>query len=276
MPSSKELTIRFKCPKCEENIITTLDMSSLDFKGGIASASLLHGKPPHVAIVYIDLNGEVRGVEVPEVTLQVAAPKPVKTESESVDVSELKKFDPVVIGEIVGKDFIERALVYIIADRPTYFVFQKIDDRFYKALEDLANIFGNGTVTLKDSLSNTRSLIAVSSSFYLKNEKEILKSCVLYTLTKKMKCHTPKSKTFQRILKQYFFSPERLSETTTVIKYYIGLTELAYDMVKRHGRVKKKDLAKLANISSKDIDAVVDCLVAKGVRLEKDLLIYME
>ena len=272
MSSQEEFTIRFKCPKCGENIVAKLKRSELDFKGGIASASLLHGSPPHVVIVYVDINGEVRGVEVPEVTLQVGAPTPTRPEPETIEISGLEEIDASIVRETIEREFLEKVLVYVIADRPTYFIFQTIDENYFRALEELAKLLDNETQVLRDTIADTRALVAISSSFYLKNEKAITKDCALYTLTKKIKCSSPRSKVFQKMVKQYILSKGRERELSTIIRYYIGLTDLAYDILKRYRKLKRKELGRLANIPSKDLDAVIDCLIAKGAGIEKDTI----
>ena len=74
------------------------------------------------------------------------------------------------------------------------------------------------------------------------------------------------------MVKQYILSKGRERELSTIIRYYIGLTDLAYDILKRYRKLKRKELGRLANIPSKDLDAVIDCLIAKGAGIEKDTI----
>ena len=51
------------CPICNGNVVISLDLTKLDFRRGVASVSIIHGEPRHGFVVYVDRNGNIRGVE---------------------------------------------------------------------------------------------------------------------------------------------------------------------------------------------------------------------
>ncbi len=61
---TRSITKYIECPLCKRRIEIQINLDKLDFSTGLASISVVHGKPAHLLVVYIDRNGKIRGVEV--------------------------------------------------------------------------------------------------------------------------------------------------------------------------------------------------------------------
>ncbi len=70
------VTIRTVCPKCNQLIILRVPKSKLEeSEGGITVIPYEHGDPPHLLVLHVDVNGDVRGSIVYEGIIKEAAEK---------------------------------------------------------------------------------------------------------------------------------------------------------------------------------------------------------
>ncbi len=265
---AREIVASFKCPKCGEKLTMKVDLDTLDFQGGIASITVLHGNPQHTVVVYLDINGEVRGVEVPELTLIVD-----EARAEKVDLSEVVKVDPTTILAKFNEEILAKIILYVIAGMPVYFVVSDSDTEIENVLNSLAQFLNNNLKIEKNKIFQGRGFAIVDSRFYLINEQELLKGCVVYTATSKTKCVEPKSKFFKNFVRKFFKGKGDTHEAIVLIRYYDRLVNSAYNVLKeRGGTMNYKALFKLVNIHSRDADIVLDALKARGLILEKNIL----
>ena len=265
---AREIFARFKCPKCGENLSMKVDLDSLDFQGGIASITVLHGEPQHTVVVYLDINGEVRGVEVPELTLVVDEGK-----NEKVDLSDVVRINPKEILGAIGENILPYVILYVIADRPVYFVLPEIDSKIENVLEALSKYLNNGLKVEKNKLLEGRGFSILDSKFYLINEKNLQNSCIVYLATGKVRCVEPKSKFFKNFVKKFFKSDGNTHEAMILIKYYDNIIKTAYSTLReRGGAMNYKQLFKLINVHSKDAEIVLDAMRAMGLTIEKNVV----
>ena len=269
-----EKKILFQCPKCGEKLSIRVNLSELEFEGGIASMTLLHGNPPHTVVIYLDTNGEVRGVEVPEVTLLVEDVTS-RADLES-SIAEALTIDPKDLYNAFGDKLLTVITLYVMSDSPVYFVVREEEGEIVKLLKDLAKLVNTGVTVERNKILAKAGFSIIDSKFYLINEKEILKGLVYYTLTKKMRGHQPKSKFFAKFVKKYFTKKGNIGEAITQIQYYKTLTKTAYDKIKTLKRIHYRTLQTMLNLSSKDMEILFDCLQAKGIVKKEEWLHFEE
>ncbi|MGQ4892845.1 MAG: hypothetical protein ACP6IP_10250 [Candidatus Njordarchaeia archaeon] len=261
---AKEKTVVFKCPKCNEKLTMKVNLGELDFHGGIASITVLHGDPPHTAVVYLDMNGEVRGVEVPELTLVVGEET---KEGRDIDISKVITINPQDIYKTFGPELLSLITLYSIADRPVYFVIPEGKEGLIKIINDLAEIMNNDIKVVKNKILNSRGFSIIDSKFYLVNEKEILKSLVYYAATGKIKQHDVKSKIFVKFIKKYFTKRGKIGEAIMQIRYYASLVNAAYEKLKTISPFPIKSLQYYLNLPSKEMEFIIEALKLKGAEI---------
>jgi len=270
--TDKTLKLIFKCPKCGEKITINVNPSQLDYKGGIAAVTILHGSPPHAAIVYVDKNGNVRSVEVPEMALVVGdtgAPKPPRREPVA---EETLLIDPNEFVKKFGNEVLAQFLFYITANTPIYVVTTDSTEEVTKLFDALVKYLDFNTVLEFNKIINRRGFSLLDSKFYLVNEPKLKNSLVYYVATGKLKGYVTKNTFFSKLIKKYFLKgKEGINQIIKEIEPISKFVEISFARLKEAKLLDMKKVLKEIGASGKEYDIIIECLKTKGVRFEKSI-----
>lgn len=249
-----------KCPRCGLKLNLPVDLTSLEYKGGIATVSVLHGNPPHSAIVYLDKEGYVRGVEYVDVIISYEGGL---VEEERIE--NLEKY--------FGREFFTALFSAYIADVPVMVIAKvgvnQLQD-FFKAL--LKGYPLEIPIKLGSKASGFGIYIVRGSG--IDDLSADLEPAIVYDLnTGRLHGYETKSNLMNKLVKKWFG------------KGYKGVVELVgesnklkvlfskiLDEFEKSEKVSLKKLIKELGLSNREIEYFKDLLKLRGIDVEKRLI----
>ena len=170
----KNQKIRVKCPKCNNVITMNVDIGSLEFEGGLASISILHGTPPHTLIIYIDKEGLVRSIEATDLSLVVIPEEKVEEKKKVIPIKELKK--------LIGKEFFEFMFSAMVANTPIYVYTMRDPMQLLEFFSTIFKDFPTEINIVVDEIINKFGISILDPNSY-ERYKEKISRMIIYDMT---------------------------------------------------------------------------------------------
>ena len=261
VPTPKIVNVLVKCRKCDESISMEVDIDSLEFTGGLATVSILHGVPPHTLIAYIDENGQVRSTEVADMALLI----PERVIEEKISSEDLEK--------LIGKKFFSVMFSAMVSDIPIYIITpsepEKVSTFFETMFRDMPITI---EVIVNKSVEHFK--ISIVEKAYKNKVISLTKPHIAYDLSKgDFENYNVKSKFMDKIVKKKmgkgFKALIELFEEVNRLKILFGRLLKEFD---KSEKVLLKNILDEVKISNKELEYFKELLKLKGIDVDKRLI----
>ncbi len=240
-----------------------VDISKLDFQGGIAILNIFHGDPPHSLIAYIDQQGKVRGSEVADFAVILA-----KTEAEkpSREVS-------LEIKEKIGVEIMSAIYSAMVADAPFYFVVDFNPEALISFLKNLFSDFPTEINIQTNRVLDGFAVVILEKEFYDEAKGEISNGIIYDMMTGLFLNYQPESHYMLSFVKKRMkMGYKGQVEIFAEVNRLRLLFKKVIAEFEQNKKVSLKKLIKELKLSYREVDYFKDLLKLRGINVDERLI----
>ena len=252
---TKLLTV--KCPKCSETLNLKVDLTLLEYNGGIAKVAVFHGSPPHSLILYIDKMGMIRGTEIADFVYLLS-------KKEKLTEEEYKQFE-----NHIGVKTTATMYSAMIADIPVYILTKDDTSKPAEFMRKFLKDFPERIPILENEILEEFGISVIDLNFFKENREEVMRGLIynlmIGDIEQDVNFNYMKSIVRKTIKKGYKGLVERYTEAKRLRLLFEKFHD---DVVNSPNRVSLKELKKKYSLSNAETKYFLELFTLKKPELK--------